>query len=56
MAEQVLQAGTSPAVRNFAADMAVEQRYDIVGMRGMQIELETGQKPSAEELSRLGDC
>jgi uncharacterized protein (DUF305 family) len=53
MAEQVLQAGTSPAVRNLAADMAVEQRYEIVGMRGMQIELETGQKPSAEELSRL---
>jgi uncharacterized protein (DUF305 family) len=53
MAEQVLHVEGSPVVRNLAVDMAVSQRYEIVGMRRTQIELETGRMPNAAELARM---
>ena len=53
MAQQVLSTTGSPVVRTFAVDTAINQRYEIITMRQLQIELSTGRRPSPAEMSRM---
>lgn len=54
MAEQVLlPADGSPVVHALALDIAITQRYEIVAMRRLQIELKTGRRPSPAEVARM---
>lgn len=53
MAEQMLHPNDSPVVRTLAVDTAVTQRYEIVAMRRLQIELRTGRRPSTAEVARM---
>lgn len=54
MAEEVvLPADGSPVVRALALDIGITQRYEIVAMRRLQIELRTGRRPSPAAMARM---
>lgn len=53
MIDQMLGTVGSTAVRGLATDTAIDQRYELIAMRRLQIELDEGRRPSQPEMAQL---
>lgn len=52
MVDQILGSTHSVAVQSLAVDTGVEQRFELIAMRRLQIELETGRRPSQATMAQ----